>query len=212
MFKQIPLSVKATVRAVVVFALILGVERRDKSAHLSTVGQIVIATIATAVVTFMIYGFQQSSQRHKNAGRNGPVSRPISQPSSGSQEDVACIEITRFRWVLLGAGSSYVVLIDGVKVGKATKGRSVEFLVTPGIHTVAIRSGWRVASNELELNCSPGIVRSLTVGPNPERMNAMQPGLANLPGHIKALREFGKTPSARVLLLAESVGGTTPAG
>jgi hypothetical protein len=72
--------------------------------------------------------------------------------------------VSRKQLKLIGLiGNRWVVFIDGVWVGKASKGRTVQFDVLPGRHKVKIcYRGGKAGSNELELELAPGTNRSLT--------------------------------------------------
>ena len=64
--------------------------------------------------------------------------------------------------LLKGFLAAYNVVIDGVKVGRAKRGRTIDFSVSSGSHVVQIRAGIGTKSNELSLDITAGQRRSLT--------------------------------------------------
>jgi len=116
------------------------------------------------------------------------------------------IEVTRPRWVFVGAAVSYRVYIDGVKVGSAGRGKPARFPVAPGPHTVRVKAGWGSGSNELELNVVPEAVRSLVCTSDPATWSVIGGGLYKLPQQIGLLRKSLKhgRSSVKSLLLTEN--------
>src|SRR5580658_7454735 len=105
MIRRIPWPVYGTV-VFVVFYFVPG----DTHHHTVAV-RLVSAGIVTGIVMALIYGFRQKRLNINDVGRRGPVSRPL----SGATDDLAQIEIFRQRWIFVGFGARYLVMIDGIK-------------------------------------------------------------------------------------------------
>lgn len=80
-----------------------------------------------------------------------------------SQTDPTVIVISRPETLFFGRLRSFVVRIDGRKVGYVTRPGPGEFPVEPGEHTVAVSMDW-VRSRPLQVVVEPGSKTDLMIG------------------------------------------------
>jgi hypothetical protein len=89
----------------------------------------------------------------------------------------ALIVIHRPKYDLFGGGRSFIVRIDGRRIGRVAPGASGEFPVEPGEHQVAVSMDW-FRSQPVKVAVGPGSRTELMIGGRSLMLKAVLPAVA----------------------------------